>query len=49
MKKFFSKGENLVGMGFLLILAVYVVRLMVNDVSRMQAATTKYEYYRNFI
>ena len=49
MKKFFSKGENLVGMGFLLILAVYVVRLMVNDVSRMQAATTKYDYYQNLI
>jgi len=49
IKKFFSKGENLVGMGFLLILAVYVVGLMVSDVNRMQAATTNYEYYRNYI
>ena len=49
IKKFFSKGENLFGMGFLLLLAVYVVLLMVGDVSRMQEATTKYDYYQNFI
>lgn len=49
MKQFFRKGENLIGMGFLLLLAVYVVCLMVGDVSRMQEATTKYDYYQNLI
>ena len=49
IKEFFRKGENLVGMGFLLILAAIVVFLMVGDVSRMQAATTKYDYYQNLI
>ena len=49
IKEFFRKGENLVGMGFLLILAAYVVFLMVGDVNRMQAATTKYDYYQNLI
>ena len=49
IKVFFRKGENLVGMGFLLILAAYVVFLMVGDVNRMQAATTKYDYYQNLI
>ena len=49
MKKFFSKGENLVGMGFMLLLVAYMVWLMVNDVIRMQEATTNYEYYRNYI
>ena len=49
LKKYFSKGENLLTMGFLLILAVYVVFLMVGDVNRMQVATTKYDYYQNLI
>ena len=49
IKKFLSKGENLFTMGFVLILAVYVVFLMVGDVNRMQAATTKYDYYQNLI
>ena len=48
-KKFFSKGENLVSVFFLLILAAYVAWLMVGDVTRMQEATTKYEYYMNYI
>ena len=49
IKEFFRKGENLIGMGFLLLLATYVAFLMVGDVSRMQAATTKYDYYQNLI
>lgn len=49
LKKFFSKGENLFGIGFLLLLAAYVVFLMVDDVDRMQAATTNYDYYQNLI
>ena len=49
LKKFFRKGENLFTMGFMLILAAYVVFLMVGDVNRMQAATTKYDYYQNLI
>ena len=46
LKKFFSKGENLFMTGVVLILAAFVVFLMVGDVSRMQAATTKYEIGR---
>ena len=49
LKKFFSKGENLFMTGVVLILAAFVVFLMVGDVSRMQAATTKYDYYQNLI
>ena len=49
IKEFFRKGENVVGMGFLLLLATYVSFLMVGDVSRMQTATTKYDYYQNLI
>lgn len=49
LKKYFFKGENLFGMGFLLILAVYVGWLMVRDVNRMQVATTNYDYYQNLI
>lgn len=49
LKLFFRKGENLFGMGCLLLLAVYVVFLMVGDVNRMQAATTDYDYYHNLI
>ena len=49
IKEFFRKGENLIGTGFLLILAVYVGWLMVCDVNGMQAATTKYDYYQNLI
>ena len=49
LKKFFSKGENLVGTAFLLILAVVEGWTMVNDVIRMQAATTSYDYYQNLI
>ena len=48
-KKFFCKSENLIGTGFMLILAAYVVFLMVGDVKRMQAATTNYDYYQNLI
>ena len=47
--KFLRKGEILFTMGFVLILAVYVVYLMVGDVKRMQDATTNYDYYQNFI
>ena len=49
LKKFFSKGENLFTMGILLILAVIEGWTMVNDVSRMKAATTSYDYYQNLI
>ena len=49
IKKFFSKGENLIGMGFLLLLAAYVGWLMYRDVNRMQEATTNYDYYQNLI
>ena len=49
IKEFFRKGENLFATGFVLILAAYVVFLMVGDVNRMQAATTKYDYYQNLI
>ena len=49
LKKFFSKGENLLGTGLLLLLAVYVGWLMYRDVCRMQEATTSYDYYQNFI
>ena len=49
IKKFFSKGENLFTMGCLLILAVVEGWTMVNDVSRMKAATTSYDYYQNLI
>ena len=48
-KEFFCKSENLIGTGFMLILAAYVVFLMVGDVKRMQAATTNYDYYQNLI
>ena len=49
LKTYFRKGENLFGVGSLLILAAYVVFLMVGDVNRMQAATTQYDYYQNLI
>ena len=49
IKKIFSKGENLLGMGFLLFLAVVEGWTMVNDVNRMQTATTGYDYYQNLI
>ena len=49
LKKFFSKGENILGMGFLLILAVYMGWFMYRDVCRMQEATTQYDYYQNLI
>ena len=49
IKQFFRKGENLVGMGFLLLLAAYVGWLMYRDVNRMQEATTNYDYYQNLI
>ena len=49
LKKFFCKGENLFTMGILLILAVIEGWTMVNDVNRMQAATTSYDYYQNLI
>jgi hypothetical protein len=49
IKEFFCKSENLIGTGFILILAAYVVFLMVGDVKRMQAATTNYDYYQNLI
>ena len=49
IKKFFSKGGNLVFMVVLLLLAVDVVALIVGDVNRLQAATTKSDYYQNLI
>ena len=49
LKKFFSKGENLFTMGCLLILAVVEGWTMVNDISRMKAATNSYDYYQNLI
>ena len=47
--KFFSKVENVFGALFVLALAVLMVGLMAGDVERMQAATTNYDYYSNFI
>ena len=47
-KPLFS-AENVFGMIFLLFLAGVITWLMVGDVSRMQAATTNYEYYQNAI
>ena len=49
LKKFFSKGENLFTMGCLLILAVVEGWTMVNDISRMKAATNSYDYYQNLV
>lgn len=49
LKKFFSKGENLFSMGVVLILAVYMGWLMIRNVSRMQEATTSYDYYQHLI
>ena len=49
LKTIFRKGETLFTMGFLLLLAVYVGWLMYRDVSRMQEATTQYDYYQNLI
>ena len=49
LKKFFSKGGNLFAMGCLLALAMIEGWTMVNDVKRMQAATTSYDYYHNLI
>ena len=47
--KFFKKGENVLGALFILALAVLMGWLMAGDVERMQAATTNYDYYSNFI
>ena len=47
--KFFSKVENVFGALFVLALAVLMVGLMAGDIERMQAATTNYDYYSNFI
>lgn len=49
LKEFFRKGENLITIGVVLILAVIEGWTMVNDVNRMQAATTSYDYYQNLI
>ena len=49
IKEFFRKGENLFTMGCLLILAVVEGWTMVNDISRMKAATNSYDYYQNLI
>ena len=49
LKTFFRKGENLVGVGILLIVAAVEGWTMVSDVNRMQAATTGYDYYQNLI
>ena len=48
-KTFRLFAENVPGIIFLLLLAGMMVWLMVGDVSRMQAATTNYEYYENSI
>ena len=48
-KSFRLFAENVPGIIFLLLLAGMMVWLMVGDVSRMQAATTNYEYYENSI
>ena len=47
--KFFKKGENVLGVLFILALAVLMGWIMAGDVERMQAATTNYDYYSNFI
>ena len=49
LKEFFRKGEDLITIGVVLILAVIEGWTMVNDVNRMQAATTSYDYYQNLI
>ena len=49
IKEFFRNGENLFTMGCLLILAVVEGWTMVNDISRMKAATNSYDYYQNLI
>ena len=49
IKEFFSQGKNLVIMGFLLILAVWWGMMMYSDVSRIQEATTNYDYYHHLI
>lgn len=41
--------NNALGMIFLLLLAGFVTGLMVGDVNRMHAATTKFDYYQNAI
>ena len=48
-KLFRLSAENVLGIIFLLLLAGFVAGLMAGDVSRMQAATTNYEYYKNSI
>ena len=48
-KTFRLFAENVPGIIFVLLLAGMMVWLMVGDVSRMQAATTNYEYYENSI
>jgi hypothetical protein len=49
-KALFSKMiKNWQGIVFLLALACLMAWLMTEDINRMQAATTNYEYYKNFI
>ena len=47
--KFIRKGDHVLGALCVLVLAVLMVWLMAGDVERMQAATTNYEYYSNFV
>ena len=42
-------ASNVAGVIFMLVLAAIMAWLMTGDVSRMQAATTNYEYYQNAI
>ena len=49
-KALFSKMiKNWPGLIFLLALACLMAWWMTDDINRMQAATTNYEYYKNFI
>ena len=49
-KALFSKMiKNWPGLIFILALACLMAWLMNDDINRMQAATTNYEYYQNFI
>ena len=47
--KYFGKIEIVFGALYVLSLAVLMVWLMVGDAERMQAATTNYDYYSNFV
>ena len=47
--QFIRKGDHVFSALCVLVLAVLMVWLMAGDIERMQAATTNYEYYSNFV